>query len=159
MTKITRTELINEIQRLADELGHPPSTTEMKTHGQYSEVTYYNHFGSWGDALEAAGFDRDASRGTITDEELISDLERVAADEDGYVSMNTYDEHGTYSAETFTRRFGSWGDALETAGLPAEPRRDRDTQISDDELLDELQRLADELGKTPTFAEMQASGA
>lgn len=51
---LTPDELITELQQLADDLGHAPSTSEMNEHGEYCHVPYYNVFGSWPDALDAA---------------------------------------------------------------------------------------------------------
>lgn len=52
---ITTRALIDERQRLADDLRHPPTTTKMDGEGAFWASTYRNHFDSWADALEAAG--------------------------------------------------------------------------------------------------------
>lgn len=157
-TKISDEDLLDELQRLADELGHPPTTAEMDEHGKYSQVTYVHRFDGWNNALETAGLESRGEGPEIKRDVLLDDLRRVAETIDGYMTMNEYGEHGRFDPDTYRRRFGSWLDALEEAGLPSTPKRDRGPQYSDDELLDDLRDLADELGRTPTFADMNDHG-
>ncbi|QLG60345.1 homing endonuclease associated repeat-containing protein [Halorarum salinum] len=83
----TRDDLINELQTLTEELGGAPKAPEMDDQGSYSTHEYYRKFGSWNDALDAAGIDRRES--------LLTELERVAADigeiPSTTQSMNTVD--------------------------------------------------------------------
>lgn len=53
----------------------------------------------------------------IPDEDLLDDLRDVAATVDGSLTTAEYDERGEYSAQTMIRRFGSWNEAKEAAGL------------------------------------------
>ena len=61
---------------------------------------------------------------------------------------------GAYSIGTFERRFGSWNNALERAGFDLHNR----TNIPQKELVDELIRLSDMLGRTPTSVDMESKG-
>lgn len=49
------TVLLDELERLADELGETPSAPEMNEMGEFCVMTYANRFGSWNEALEEAG--------------------------------------------------------------------------------------------------------
>jgi len=51
----TRDDLINELQTLTEDLGGAPKAPEMDDQGSYSTHEYYREFGSWNDALGAAG--------------------------------------------------------------------------------------------------------
>ena len=54
----------------------------------------------------------------VKNEELIADLQRVALElNKTSVSVTEYDKRGKYGKTTFLRRFGSWFNALEKAGL------------------------------------------
>jgi 5-methylcytosine-specific restriction endonuclease McrA len=64
------------------------------------------------------------------------------------------DSDGGHSAKTYERRFGSWNAALEAAGFP--PNVNTDTTRA--ELLDEIDQLADELGRPPTTKDMTEEG-
>ena len=50
-------DLLSEIRRLADKLGHKPFASDMTEHGKYGARSYFRRFGSWGNALEEAGFE------------------------------------------------------------------------------------------------------
>lgn len=54
--KYTNDELLNEIRRLADELDRrPPLKWDMNAHGKHGTKTYQDRWGSWSNAVEAAG--------------------------------------------------------------------------------------------------------
>lgn len=48
------TRLLDELRRVADKVGHPPSTTEINEHGHVSAGMYHTHFGSYTEAREEA---------------------------------------------------------------------------------------------------------
>lgn len=75
--RIPEEDLLEELSRLADELGHSPSVTEMRQAGKFSEYPYYDRFGSWNGALEAAGLPKNRD---IPEEELLEALQELAAD-------------------------------------------------------------------------------
>lgn len=54
--RITREELLSELDRLKQELGEVPTSSDMTNHGAFGANTYSRRFGSWNDALVAAGF-------------------------------------------------------------------------------------------------------
>lgn len=49
--------LLDDIERLANVVGQTPRVKDVRKHGKHSATAYYNHFESWGDALEKAGFE------------------------------------------------------------------------------------------------------
>lgn len=82
-------------------------------------------------------------------------IEELAAEVDGTPTKTEMRMHGRYSKEPYQREFGSWNGALEAAGF--EPHKEHD--VSDERLLDELRSLTDDIGRTPTQAEMIEEGA
>lgn len=64
------------------------------------------------------------------------------------------DERGPCSANTYKRRFGSWNAALRASGLSVNRERD----VDEVDLLQEIARLAGELGRPPILEEMQEEG-
>ncbi|MFC6723004.1 homing endonuclease associated repeat-containing protein [Halobium palmae] len=55
-SRLSRETLLDEMKRLSNELGHAPTRDEMDVEGKYSHTPYVYRFGSWSEALEAAGF-------------------------------------------------------------------------------------------------------
>jgi 5-methylcytosine-specific restriction endonuclease McrA len=50
-------QLLEELTRLRDELGHVPSSTEVHEQGHFSVNLYFDRYGSWEQAVEAAGME------------------------------------------------------------------------------------------------------
>jgi hypothetical protein len=80
----------------------------------------------------------------ISDDELLKDLKRVAKElGKEMVTKAEYDKKGKFSSDTYLRRFGSWFIAVEKAGL----KRTRNFNIPDEELIEDLVRVAKGLVK------------
>ncbi|GAB7008084.1 homing endonuclease associated repeat-containing protein [Halorubrum trueperi] len=90
-----------------------------------------------------------------SDEKLLNDIRAVADTVDRSPSLQDYREYGEYAATTITRRFDSWQDAVARAGFKP---HDAETAIPEDDLLRELQRLAEELNEQPTVEAMNEEG-
>lgn len=56
--EIPDSELLAEIERLAERYGRPPSSLEMQEDGKFSKDIFYARFGSWEAALNRAGYSR-----------------------------------------------------------------------------------------------------
>ena len=168
----TRDDLINELQSLIEELGSAPKAPEMDDQGAYSTHEYYQEFGSWNDALDAAGIDRRES--------LLNELERVAADIGEMPSTTQIDAHSRYSSGMYANEFGTITAAREAADFsgigapeqesqtsgsdedPNSPPVDSTTEFSPDAgpsrevLIDEIQRLDDSDNLLPYASEMDS---
>jgi hypothetical protein len=140
-------DLIQDIQRVADKLGRPPTYSEYDDRGEFGTTTLNNHFGSFIEAIEAAGLEH--SKQLVSDEELIQDIQRVAEKVDGPPLIREYREHGKYSDDTLIRRFGSFNDAVDAAGLEA----NYELNPTPENIIEDIQRLVDELGSSPTKSE------
>ncbi len=66
---------------------------------------------------------------------------------------NFYEDPRTASAITAMTYFGSWNQFLEEAGLKINRKR---TYCTDEQLIAQVQMMAKELGRTPTFSEFGA---
>lgn len=87
----------------------------------------------------------------ISDEELLSDVQRVA-DIIGtsFLTIDQYKEYGKYGLTTFRRHFGTWENTLEKCGIKATPRQRAamsnkniaNNYISSELLLSDIQRVA-----------------
>jgi len=97
-------------------------------------------------------------------EEVISELRRVATQlNSDCLTQNQFNQHGRIRLKTVINKFGSWNQAKESAGLMTNPPGPgpelHQQKISDEELLQEIIRLTQELGKQPSETEMMAKGS
>lgn len=170
-TAISNEELTAELHRLRDTLGHLPTIPEMNEHGAYWASTYKNHYDSWTAALvevfddvtqenipkfrEQDGTTPPGNPGPrVSDETLLADL-RVLRDElDHAPRYGEMRKQGDHRARTYTKRFGSWDEALEAAGIDPPTRN----KLTDEELIADLHLLRDELGEKPTSTDVAREG-
>jgi len=152
--KLERDELLDEIDRLADDLGTTPTAAAMNEYGQYSTSPYYRVFGSWSAALQVAGFESPTVPKERSTSELLAEIQRLADDSDPPAQAEMKRD-GAYAPETYRSRFGSWAAALREAGFTPPAQGDR---ISDADLCDALTDLATTIGTVPTSADMNEQG-
>ena len=86
------------------------------------------------------------------DDRLINDLKRVAdlLNKDK-VTLDDYNEFGNCHSTTMTRRFGSWFQCLELAGLKNTRSR---LNIPHEDLFDNLMNVWTQLGRQPKYNDM-----
>jgi 5-methylcytosine-specific restriction endonuclease McrA len=121
--------------------------------GEFSVDAYQRHFGSWNDALEAAGLELNVEI-DISREDLLKELRSLANRLGRSPTREELASMSKYSAEPYKDEFGTWNDALRAANLPVVKR----ARLTEDELLDELRRVADKLGESPSVAQMETLG-
>lgn len=112
--QISDEKLLTELKELADTSGVGPTFQEMEHDGAYSPRTYVDRFGSWNDALEAAGLEP-RKPGRVSEEKLLADLHRLRDELGTQPVANDIRERGKYSLATYQRRFGSWSGAKDAA--------------------------------------------
>ncbi len=90
----SKEQLLTALRELADEIGYPPKTNDVKEYGEFGLNSYYNYWSSWQDALAAAGLigtqTSDQSRDSSETDEQISAkdgdsdvLDQIIADIEG----------------------------------------------------------------------------
>ncbi len=100
-------------------------------------------------------FELEQNNRNATDEDLITDLRRVASllGRDT-VTLAEQNEHGRFNAMTLRRRFNGWKEALEIAGLQHGKRMN----IPQEELFEHIEELWIRLGRQPHFSDVVADG-
>ncbi|MFA5158599.1 MAG: HNH endonuclease [Patescibacteria group bacterium] len=89
----------------------------------------------------------------ITNEELIAELKRIALKlNKNSLNRTDNDEHGKYGTTTYIRRFGSWFNSLEKAGLE---KTRTPMNLPEEELFKNLEKIWSKLGRQPRYAEVQ----
>lgn len=84
--------------------------------------------------------------------ELLDDLKKVARlYSKEAITQSEYNKKGQFTHKTFCRRFGSWNNALKKAGLKIE----REMNIPDEELYENLEKIWIKLGRQPFYSEIK----
>ncbi|MDD5226231.1 MAG: DEAD/DEAH box helicase family protein [Candidatus Omnitrophica bacterium] len=154
----TKEVIVEQLQSLARELGRTPTYQDVlqeSPKGKYASTqTIINLFGTYNKALKAAGF-RVNRQTNLDREELILQLKMLAARLGRSPTQEEVSQsRDCASSRVYTRVFGSHRKALEAAGLTLNYIDD----ATQEELVDQLKRLALELGKTPSLKDItQAS--
>lgn len=105
------------------------------------------------DETDGDGTGDETTHVRVSDTELLDEIQAAAGALGRAPTSLEMGEHGAYSVRTYVNHFGTWNDAVETAGLePAHPSTPR---YSRDELLDELRDLAADLGRAPVTSDMR----
>ncbi len=163
---ISNEDLINDVLRVKMIYGKDTLTrAEYKVYGKYGANTFCRHFGGWNKVLCVCGMqvtDRQeaGAKGShyythVTDEQLVSDLLRVAhvIGKNSFSSQD-YQKHGRWSRCTYLRRFETWNNALKCAGL--QPSKQYSTRkIDNGKILEEIERLWVKLGRQPTATDIK----
>lgn len=98
-------------------------------------------------------FELDEYHRGVTDKELLDELQRVALSlQKNSLSRQDNDAYGKYGTTTYIRRFGSWFNALEKAGLE---KTRTPMNLPEDELYKNLEEVWIKLGRQPRYAEVQ----
>ena len=148
---LSKPTLIAQLQAEAKRLGRTPTLRDIKiasreqrtvSHGVFDRM-----FGSFGEALRAAGFKtRNVPRGQLTKRSLIAGLRKEAK------RLGRTPRRGSMpDGHAYRRVFGSWDNALEAAGLTP----NHTPRYTKEELLSQLKRESAKLGRAPTTREIK----
>jgi hypothetical protein len=158
--RISDADLCSDLRRVADAVGGSPTVRQYREHGEYSDGTLRSRFDSWSAALEAAGLDGSDATYPIPDAELIDEIQALADELGRPPTVQAMDEQGTRWSVIYARRFGSWNAALEAAGFePRQPQQSLDHSATREELLAEVETIAEQHGTPPLKSEMVEHGA
>ncbi|MGA2616809.1 MAG: HNH endonuclease [Thermoguttaceae bacterium] len=171
-----RDAILAEIRRVVGQFfgGRSPSHAEFNRFSRMHSNTAVREFGSWPAAIRAAGIE--FSRSRINAADLVADLKKMLQVAGGkHFTEDFYQKNGgRYSVKTLKARLGHprWSELLEKVlGVPSvrkivvRPARkvvvkkSRRSPLSRDELLQELGKVRNELGRRPTCGEFQSRSA
>jgi sulfur relay (sulfurtransferase) DsrC/TusE family protein len=145
---VTNEELIEELQDYAEEIGETPTKRKMNLDGRWTGKTYQRHFGSWNEAVKAAGLDINLENDVVdSEEELLQDLRDFAEEIGKTPSRRKMNLDGPWDGKTYRVHFGSWNKAVKAAGLDV--NSEHKIANNKEELLQDLRDFAEEIGETP----------
>ena len=176
LSSLTEDAMLKEFDRVWRANGRCPTRPEFSRASQFKSGLYERRFGSWSRAIAACcratgrripkmvgvpvGWNPESKRAPfarVSKEHLLDEL-RAVSERVSAVAF-TYDNYkksgGAYSIATFQEHFGGW-----TKAVMAVERQSVRTKFSysKDDLFEEMQRLWEQLGRQPTFSEMEKSG-
>jgi hypothetical protein len=123
-TKLTEGQqrMVKEIQRIASELGQKSlSENEFDKHHQLGGVTTAGHqFGSWNDAIKAAGLEPNPMGGShqekiYSDDELLQEIIRLHCEMGNSPSERRFSFRTRFSLRPYRDRWGTFAKAKEAA--------------------------------------------
>lgn len=163
---LTDQELLDDIKRVA-KLIAPDSLSQekYKEHGRYGVTTIHRRFGTWMRALELCNLNTSVMQKAassvkhynhfVDTDELIDDIRRVAEYlNKSAISSSEYSKHGKYSRDVCFKRFSTWENALQSAGLASYtfvPGHKLDNAV----LLEDIERMWIKLGRQPTATDVK----
>lgn len=135
------------------------SSTHYRRYARISKTVMYRYFGSWHEALAAAGLDTAYTeqmveqRKLLTREECIQHLQSVAhALGSRCLTRKEFNRNAQVSAIRVERVFGSWLAALQAADLDPSPNFKQEIPLS--KLADDFLRAAIDLGRVPSLLQL-----
>lgn len=114
--KRSREELLADLRDAADDLGRSPTRREMEDYTEADVITFRNRFGSWNEALEAAGLELRPAQERVPDDELLAELQRLEKELGTPPTTTDIEDKGEFSQGVYYKRFDTWSAALEAAG-------------------------------------------
>jgi len=153
---VSAEEIIAELQRVAGMVNsNTVSVSQFNRHGRITVTRVARTFGSWNHALEAAGLEPTTKYKGIPQNEVISELQRVAQElGQPTLSRSKFLFHSKLSPQVAERKFGSWSAAVKAAGLIPLAKT---AKIPDQELEAEFMRVYNQVGRVPTFYEFRTA--
>lgn len=124
-TNFGDTDLISEIKRLAEQLDRVPTAGDVLKRSRYALRDFQKQFGSWNEALQRAGYQVNAAM-DIPEKELLAEIHQLYEDLGRVPSKTDMAEYGYFAPRTYQLEFGTWNDAIVSAGY--EPNQTFDSE-------------------------------
>jgi len=142
----TREEMLNTVRSLHDRLDRVPKSTDLPK--KHSPRDFYTEFGSWDEALEAAGIDKEQA--------ILDEIERVAKKLGHIPSTTELQKHDAYPASDYQSYFDSWDEALQQSGIRErfETTSEESNEETSEGMINTLQSLYNQLDRIPKTTEL-----
>lgn len=142
-----RTQCLDEIGFVIDEIGQFPNQADVDRHARVSSPFIIRQFGNWHDVLTSYAEREGITGQTASDELLLGELERIGANQADPVMPSQIVEESVFSLADFTDRFGTWQATLSAAGINVRA-----------ELLDSIRRMTRDIDGPLTETSLKQSG-
>lgn len=143
-SKVTKEDVVEDVREVFERTEGAFTQNKYLEEGEYSEWYLRDRVGVWKEVLDEIGVPLSRRHGRIlTDEEIIELMRECASG--GVLRNEEFDEQTATSWSTAARRFGTWEEAKEVAGLESPSSRIRNSEIQHD-----IARVMRKLGHVPT---------
>jgi hypothetical protein len=155
-TALEKDDLIEQLRACYAKNGSIAPSTFNEDDEFTSAAAISREFGTWGDGLEEAGIDdsweEPTGRQNYSDKELLDQLRECKEREDEVSPKKFNEQEDFVSASSIVRRFGSWADAKELAGIDEDLSKNsgRKEDYSDGEILADIKEVYDREEKVTT---------
>lgn len=152
--KILDIDIMNDVKKVGEKLGKVPTMRDYELNGSFS-LSLILRRKKWNDWLEGSvgdvNYNRsdDALTKRINDEDLISDVKRVANEINHPPTRGEYDKLGKYSSDTIVSRKPWEQFVTEIFGHSSSKIVIDRTKISDEDLIEQLKILKQQLDRIP----------
>lgn len=114
--EISDDDLLNDLRRVAAAVqGGVITMNEYRRTGKHATITFQKRFGSWRNAVKAAGFETGYKTDTLPDEVLLDNLRDCWMKLGRQPRQSDMQEPASkYTHHPYIRRYGTWLNALKT---------------------------------------------
>ena len=165
--KITNEDLLNNYIRVKEALGRQPTIPDINQNGNYSAYYYLHAFGTWNKFLESVG-----EVGNLNKEILTKAYFEVKEKLGQVPTKKDIDQNCSFNSGAYQRFWGTWKKFLDSIGeIKLEenyeqklalnyrkPERRKNKRATDEELIEDYQRVKDILGKQPMTVDYKEHG-
>ena len=150
---VSEEELLSDMLKVSKILNKDSlRTTEYSKHGRFSISTIQKKFGNWGKALEKANLFSEQKNIKLDNTKVIEDLIFVATElKKTTITGREYNSIGKFSLQGIIGIFGTWNNALLSAGLSIT----KISKISDKDLFHNIEEIWIKLGRQPKYGEIE----
>lgn len=131
-----------ELIEMVNDFDNIPTQKEFSKENSISPSTIYRYFDSWNDLLLKSNFKSINETKEYDEREILDEIQKVCNNFfNGFgCSSRDFNKYSEINDDTVANHFGSWNKGLRKAGFKPVQRRN----ISNEELLEELKRIAEE---------------
>ena len=155
MFKLSKDELAKDIIRVIESHNGDTTLETYKKYGKYSVCSCYNKFGGgWRKTLTELGYAAKQSK-TYSREDVVKDVLSIFNTTNNR-GQDNYIRNGKYSRSVIKRLFGSWNKMLRELGFSV--NMTKPGQYTEQDIIDDYNRVKSVLGKEPSCAEYRKYG-
>jgi len=114
-------EIKEEMKNLSSKLDKTPTAKQFYNETGIPDALVQEKFGKWNEFIEECGLKKNMRYG-ISKSKLLEEIKRLHDENDQVPTIDLLNKESEYSVSPFERIFGSWNEAIKSAGLEPQPQ-------------------------------------